>query len=165
MAWCSWKGESQTVESHEWWDSSVGRAKDWKSLCPRFDSGSRHHFFCLFSKAKNMKPEKAFASWHAVPLHTPSGVLHAPQVRFTMPPFQMKQLPSSFHFAVASHFVPQWSICCSQIWSTSVLRRLYKEELLNKIYASPTDWLFCFGTVVRTRQYGDILFELLSRLL
>ena len=52
-------------------------------------------------------------------------VLHAPQVRFIYSPFQtwhgvarraktaeafafanMKQLPSSFHYAAASHFIP-----------------------------------------------------------
>ena len=27
-----------------WQDSSVGRAEDWKSSCPQFDSGSGHHF-------------------------------------------------------------------------------------------------------------------------
>ena len=60
-----------------------------------------------------MKPVKAFASWHAVPLHNPKdcfmvrsaasyilmldeqssqaqNVLHAPEVRFINPPCQMK---------------------------------------------------------------------------
>ena len=35
------------MASRKWWDSSVGRARDWKSLCPRFDSGFCHHFFVL----------------------------------------------------------------------------------------------------------------------
>ena len=33
--------------SQEWQDSSVGRAGDWKSPCPQFDSGTGHHFFVL----------------------------------------------------------------------------------------------------------------------
>ena len=78
-------------------------------------------FFCLFSKAKKTWSLKRHRFIRR-------------QACFIIPPFQMKQL----------HVVPLWSICCSQIWSTSVLRRLYKEELLNKIPASQTDWLFCF---------------------
>ena len=30
-----------------WQVSSVGRAGDWKSPCPQFDSGTGHHFFAL----------------------------------------------------------------------------------------------------------------------
>ena len=33
-----------SVTNCQWRDSSVGRAGDWKSPCPRFDPGSCHHF-------------------------------------------------------------------------------------------------------------------------
>ena len=42
------------------------------------------------------------------------------------------------------HSIPLWSICLVQIWSTSVLRRLYNKGNAFCICASPTDWLFCF---------------------
>ena len=44
-----------------WRDSSVGRAKDWKSLCPRFDPGSGHHFFCPI-RAKKTRSRQDFTS-------------------------------------------------------------------------------------------------------
>ena len=85
------------------------------------------HFFARMGKKtwslKRLRfMHRRCASWHAVPLHTPSAVLHKT-------PFQtchgvarraktaeafafanMKQLPSSFHYAAASHFIPLWSI-------------------------------------------------------
>ena len=95
-----------------------------------FESLLPPHFFCLDFKAKKHEAWKGFASWHAVPLHifwclTSKARKHKMcfirrQACFINPPFQMKQL----------HSIPLWSICCSQIWSTSVLRRLYNIELI-----------------------------------
>lgn len=38
-------------QTYLWRDSSVGRAIDWKSMCPRFKSGSRHHIIIWSLKA------------------------------------------------------------------------------------------------------------------
>ena len=104
-------------ERSMWQLSSVGRAMDWKSMCPRFDPGSGHHFFCpnsgkktwslkrlCFVVRQNRFIRRSRASCTA-------GALHKT-------PFQMKQL----------HFIPLWSICFSQIWSTSLWRCLYNKE-------------------------------------
>ena len=46
------------IKKHSWCHSSDGRAKDWKSLCPRFDSWWHHTekshsfewlFFCIYT--------------------------------------------------------------------------------------------------------------------
>ena len=46
-----------------WRDSSVGRAEDWKSLCPQFDSGSRHQ--TVSSLEQRICYFYAF-SWHKI---------------------------------------------------------------------------------------------------
>ena len=113
-----------------WQLSSVGRAMDWKSMCPRFDPGSGHHFFAFFLKAKKHEAWKGFRFMARSAASCTDGALHTAKPCFIIQPFQMKQL----------HFVPQWSICCSQIWSTSVLRRLYNMEL-------------CWGWVARNYDF------------
>ena len=53
VSWCSWLTRlpvtqkiagSSPVETAIWLHSSVGRARDWKSLCRWFDSRWSHHF-------------------------------------------------------------------------------------------------------------------------
>ena len=70
-----------------------------------FESLSLRHFFC--QKNGGMKPS-GFASWHAVPLHASQDALHILRHRRKMlhkKRLTMKQLPSSFHYAAASHFI------------------------------------------------------------
>ena len=99
------------------------------------------HFFCPNFGQKNMKPVKAS--------------LHGTQCRFMhrrcasygeavlhKPPFQMKQLPSSFHYAAASHFIPLWSIVPfhSTIWSIFTSFR-YDEKMKKWEFAACNTYL------------------------
>ena len=102
-------------------------------MCPRFDPGSGHHFFALISRQKkwSLKRLRFIARQSRFIRHSrascAAGALHKT-------PFQMKQL----------HFIPLWSICFSQIWSTSLWRCLYNKEFFRWSYASQSDWLFSF---------------------
>ena len=67
--------------------SSVGRAKDWKSLCQRFDSALRHHFFAAVAEWQTRYFEgvvivdRVSSSLTSRTIH-----LHLPPVRIWVPP-------------------------------------------------------------------------------
>ena len=107
--------------NNEWQDSSVGRAGDWKSPCPQFDSGTGHHFFSFFPKAKKTWSLKRLrfmarsAASYILMLDEQSSqaqnVLHVPQVRFINPPFQMKHCFTIVpQYEASSASLPIWSV-------------------------------------------------------